>query len=161
MFVQDPCWFLVGIWHNVWSRCLTVMVSEVCSKLRKWRKAGGNWEWQQRTFWSKGTCIISFCIDIISCWRQSSPAIGQRSKQADCLQTALLGWSHFRTALRFSDMQWCQGKATADIISSSAHSSLCDDGIQHVSKEPFLWAAQLCGPRVHATRSLPIEDSCS
>lgn len=46
----------------VWSRCSNVMVSEVCLKLRKWRKVGGNWEWQQRTFWSKGTCIISFCI---------------------------------------------------------------------------------------------------
>ncbi len=109
----------------VWSHCLTVMVSEVCLKLRKRRKAGGNWERQQRTFWSKGTCIISFCIDIISCWRQSSPAMGQRSKQADGLQMAFLGWSHSRTPLQSSDTQWCQGKATADIISSSALSSLC------------------------------------
>lgn len=144
-----------------WSCCLTVMVSKVCLKLRKRRKVGGNWEWQQRTFWSKGTCIISFCIDIISCWRQRSPAKGQRSKQAEGLQMAFLGWSHFWTPPQSSDTQWCQGKATADIISSSALSSLCVDGIQHVFKEPFLWAAQLCGPRVHATHSLPIEDSCS
>lgn len=144
----------------VWSSCLTVMVSKVCLKLRKRRKVGGNWEWQQRTFWSKGTCIISFCIWHHFLLEAKLSSHGSKFEASRGFTNGLPRMNS-QLPLQSSDTQWCQRKPTADIISSSALSSLCVDGIQHVFKEPFLWAAQLCGPRVHATHSLPIEDSCS
>lgn len=149
----------------VWSYCLTVMVFQSLFKtweaLRKQRRVREIENDNNAPSEAKQLVLFPFVSDIISCWRQSSPAMGQRSKQAEYLQMIFVGWSHSQPPLRFSDTQWCQRKAKADIISSSALSSFSVDGIQHVFKEPFLWAAQLCGPRVHTTHSLPVEDSCS
>lgn len=148
----------------VWSGHLTVMVSEVCLKLGKHCKNGGRLGEIEKDnnapSKAKELVLFPFVSDITSCWRQSSPAVGSEAEASTGFTNGFPGMISLTRPLQSLDKQWCHRKATANIISSSALSSLCVDGIQHVFKEPFLGAAQLCGQRVQATHSLPIEDSC-
>ncbi len=144
----------------VWSHCLTVMVSEVCLKLRKRRKAGGIENDNNAPSEAKELVLFPFALTSFPVGgRALQPWVKGRSKP---MVYKWPSWDDLTLERPYSLQTRSDVRERQQQTSSPpAHSVLCVYGIQHVFKEPFLWAAQLCGPRVQATHSLPIEDSCS